>query len=286
MKIILSRKGFDSSAGGCPSPIFPDGRLLSLPIPSSNAPVQFSDLDFDGWSLGDVVKSLSNGNIAPTARTHMDPDLSFGSMNRKENWLPAFGQTDAAQSHLSNNCIGIGDLFLFFGWFRRVIKTINGWRYEPGAPDQHVIFGWLQIGEILNVGENVTGFSNSHPWLHLHPHLHGEWSQSNTIYIAKKELKFPGIDKIYAGGGTFSQVRSEMILTAENQTNRSLWTLPDFFFPNERTPLSYHKAPSRWTKSADGRVYLQSVGRGQEFILDAKKYPESINWAETLISGN
>ena len=25
MRLILSRKGFDSSSGGCPSPIFPDG---------------------------------------------------------------------------------------------------------------------------------------------------------------------------------------------------------------------------------------------------------------------
>ena len=32
MKIILSRKGFDSSSGGGPSPIV-DGRCLSLPIP-------------------------------------------------------------------------------------------------------------------------------------------------------------------------------------------------------------------------------------------------------------
>ena len=29
MKIILSRKGFDSGSGGVPSPIFPDGQLLS-----------------------------------------------------------------------------------------------------------------------------------------------------------------------------------------------------------------------------------------------------------------
>ncbi len=37
MKVILSRKGFDSSAGGYPSPHFvQDGRLLSLPIPEEN----------------------------------------------------------------------------------------------------------------------------------------------------------------------------------------------------------------------------------------------------------
>lgn len=29
----------------------------------------------------------------------------------------AFGQTGAAQSHLANNGVGIGDLFLFFGLF-------------------------------------------------------------------------------------------------------------------------------------------------------------------------
>jgi len=34
MKFILSRKGFDSKSGGYPSPIFPDGSLISLPIPA------------------------------------------------------------------------------------------------------------------------------------------------------------------------------------------------------------------------------------------------------------
>jgi len=36
MKIILSRKGFDSTYGGFPSPIFEDGRMISLPIPISH----------------------------------------------------------------------------------------------------------------------------------------------------------------------------------------------------------------------------------------------------------
>ena len=46
MKIILSRKGFDSKFGGMASPILPDGTLLSLPIPS-NDDVKFSELK---WS--------------------------------------------------------------------------------------------------------------------------------------------------------------------------------------------------------------------------------------------
>lgn len=36
MKVILSRKGFDSANGGIVSPVFPDGRMLSFPIPSKD----------------------------------------------------------------------------------------------------------------------------------------------------------------------------------------------------------------------------------------------------------
>jgi len=33
MKVILSRKGFDKINGGYLSPIFPDGKMISIPIP-------------------------------------------------------------------------------------------------------------------------------------------------------------------------------------------------------------------------------------------------------------
>ena len=36
MKIIMSRKGVDSQFGKQASPILPDGRLLSMPIPSED----------------------------------------------------------------------------------------------------------------------------------------------------------------------------------------------------------------------------------------------------------
>jgi len=36
MLVIISRKGFDSSSGGVPSPIFPDGKMLSLPTPDKD----------------------------------------------------------------------------------------------------------------------------------------------------------------------------------------------------------------------------------------------------------
>ena len=36
MKVIFSRKGFDWSNGNSPSPVTPDGTLLSIPIPSND----------------------------------------------------------------------------------------------------------------------------------------------------------------------------------------------------------------------------------------------------------
>ena len=44
MKLILSRKGFDSSYGKVPSPIFPDDRMLSLPIPDKSSVIKYSDI--------------------------------------------------------------------------------------------------------------------------------------------------------------------------------------------------------------------------------------------------
>ena len=47
MKIILSRKGFDSSWGGCPSPVLPDGTMLSMPIPTNeDNRLRYEDIRF------------------------------------------------------------------------------------------------------------------------------------------------------------------------------------------------------------------------------------------------
>ena len=53
-KLSLSRKGFDNSYGGCPSPIFPDGTIYSLPIPGDDAerPVYYEDLQYENINKG------------------------------------------------------------------------------------------------------------------------------------------------------------------------------------------------------------------------------------------
>jgi hypothetical protein len=65
MKIILSRKGFDSTSGGVPSPIFEDGTMISLPIPYKTG-VPYGDIatglpQFD--RMGRLVEELTESRI-------------------------------------------------------------------------------------------------------------------------------------------------------------------------------------------------------------------------------
>jgi hypothetical protein len=58
MKIILSRKVFDAEYGGIPSPILPDGTLLSLPIPYEQDNIKYSSLCYQGKSYYDIINEI------------------------------------------------------------------------------------------------------------------------------------------------------------------------------------------------------------------------------------
>ena len=155
MKIILSRKGFDSSNGGCPSPILPDGTLLSMPIPSNDAE-SYDDLCYNGETYSDILKQLKPNHREPFLNCHVDPDIRDN--NRKAaiaGWKPAFGQCEAAQGLLSNAGVEKGDIFLFFGWFRQVVKHNGSYRFVSrnnggfyDHADMHIIYGYMQVGDI------------------------------------------------------------------------------------------------------------------------------------------
>ena len=62
MKIVLSRKGFDSSSGGYPSPILPDGKMLSLPIPGDWETLTYSDIIAPGGkTYAEILEELDAG---------------------------------------------------------------------------------------------------------------------------------------------------------------------------------------------------------------------------------
>ena len=110
IKIIFSRKGLDSTAGGIPSPKKGEN-IQSFPIPyKTNTLTSYKYLGF-----GKEINQLSKKKIKPSDTCHYDPNLETGQ----------FGQVGAAQTHLENNKVGIGDIFLFWGWFRETVEFQN-----------------------------------------------------------------------------------------------------------------------------------------------------------------
>src|SRR5258708_5248016 len=89
LKIVLSRKGFDSASGGVPNPILPGGVLVPLPIPAIRDPHTYNEIAVNGVGLGTLVEELTRGKIERTRRCHLDPDLDAGSLPRAVGWRPA-----------------------------------------------------------------------------------------------------------------------------------------------------------------------------------------------------
>jgi hypothetical protein len=165
MRIIFSRKGFDTGSGGAPSPII-DGRPVSLPIPTKRrSPTCYHDL-----GLGDVVERVTRGRIGPDHLCHEDPMFFDGRC--------LFGQCSAAQSHLRRQGVGIGDVFLFFGLFAD----------EMSRERHHRLYGYMWV-ESLIVGDALRP---THEVIQAaprqHPHTMGEWNANNCLYVGPGKL--------------------------------------------------------------------------------------------------
>ncbi|MGA7676408.1 MAG: hypothetical protein WCA78_15350 [Rhizomicrobium sp.] len=282
MKIVLSRKGFDSANGGVPNPILPGGILIPLPIPASRDPHTYDDIAVKGVSLGPLVEELTGGKYKRTHRCHLDPDLDAGSLPRTVGWRPAFGQIGAAQSHLARHAIGKGDLFLFFGWFREAEQVGGRWKFIRRAPNLHVIYGWMQVDEVISLA-NARGPTDRLAAFADHPHLHGRSDPSNTLYLAAERLDLPHLDG--QGGGIFREVSAARILTDVHQSKRSTWKLPAWFHPERGATLSYHENSDRW--QIDGtECSLSSAARGQEFVLTTTDSEATEVWLRDIFGGN
>ena len=115
-RVILSRKGFDSAAGKQASPIFRDNTLFSLPIPQKRpSPNKYGDLLINQKSGEEAFIEAGIGkNLNLDSFCHYDPMI-----------LPEiglFGQVGNAQGILEKRGVGVGDLFIFFGWFKKYFQ--------------------------------------------------------------------------------------------------------------------------------------------------------------------
>lgn len=269
MKIILSRKGFDSQYGGQPSPILPDGTLLSLPIPQPEDTVKFIDLFYGNKSYSDIVKELKPNNLQINSATsaHLDPDIRYDIYRkRNSNWKAIFGQSGAAQGHLKNQGVTTDDIFLFFGWFRQT-ELVNGTlKYKTDSPDLHIIYGYLQIGKIFSYGDTYPEYALQHS--HCDPRHTA--LKSNCIYIASDRLSF---DNSLPGANTLN-LKKNLVLTKPGMT-KGRWQLPPFF---KELEISYH-SPNSFQED-----YFKSADKGQEFVIQPNK--ALTEWVQEILELN
>jgi hypothetical protein len=195
---------------------------------------------------------------------HLDPDIYRNIIERPNNWRPLFGQVNAAQCHLKKQEIKEGDLFLFFGWFKKTKYSKGKIIFDPNEPrgGKHIIFGYFQIGDIFT-NRDVPKCMEYHP--HAQKFL-AEF-KNNTIYVARKRLSW---DDNIDGSGTFNY-RQELVLTKEGYS-RSRWNLDAI----KNVEISYHNKES-WKYD-----YFQSAAKGQEFVI--KDDPTVEKWVKKLIS--
>jgi Nucleotide modification associated domain 3 len=249
MKIIFSRKGFDTKFGGVPSPII-DGVAYSLPIPTGDYP---SKSRYGDLNLGDVLSKVNaKDDLTADSQCHEDPMF----------WLDrcAFGQVSSAQGVLKNGQVREGDVFLFFGLFKELTSDDR----------HHRIFGYLKIDEKCTIdpptkGEVVWRRLEAQGAPRRHPHTlskwdnDGTWQKNNTIYI---------------GHGRKAKKAPDFLRLTKPDGPASFWCVPAWLRNIERTPRAW-----RWRD--DGTLHVRV---GQEFIVDIEDLPEPKAWLDEIVA--
>jgi hypothetical protein len=252
VKIVFSRKGFDTGSGGCPSPILA-GVPVSLPIPSGpSEPFRYQDLNHPvAGNLGEIVARTTKGRIDGTRWAHADPVLPHHPDPA------ALGQQGAAQAHLENQGVGPGDAFVFFGLFRAFDAPSN----HPDRRPHHRIFGMLRVSEMHALGENPDADAPALLAWRTHPHVHRKGNGANNT--------------LWTGVGQLALSASPALrLTRNDATGPSDWTPPAWLL---RHRMSYHANPDRWSEGS-----LRLVARGQEFVSDVGCDPAALAWLEDI----
>ena len=267
MKVILSRKGMDSTSGGMASPILPDGTLLSLPIPDNTVGTAYKDLCYKGQSLEEIISQLCpKFDFGKSQTCHLDPDIyeDIEGRTATDEWKPAFGQHGVSAVHLDKLGVGVGDIFLFYGMFQKTMvqpdKTLC---FDRNAPIVHIIYGYMKVGEVLREKQEIK---SRYFW---HPHSINCNRPNNRLYLPDTYSTF--------------QYDDSLILTKRGQDNRRLWALPAFF-GEDGISISWQGDNRPILK--DGYAELNSACRGQEFVVTTSTPKQERNlcdWVDRLI---
>ncbi len=260
--LVISRKGFDATAGGVASPILENGDMFSVPIPQkTQSPSRYRDLRFNEFSGEEILNFIGAKSISSKDFCHNDPLLS----GKKG----IFGQAGGAQGELDNFGIEKGDLFLFFGWFRQ---------YQQRGPDLHHLFGWLEVEKIIKGNLEIVNFLSKNGLSHPHGTEDKKQFKNNTIYIASRNLTFSDSVRDLMGHGRFKRTAKNLILTEEGKT-RSRWRLPKEYFSGTK---NLFRNRLKWKD--EEKCLVNCTGIGQEFILNTHDNPSVIDWASHLIN--
>jgi hypothetical protein len=289
-RIVLSRKGFDSSFGGCASPII-DGQMISLPIPERNrnkSQLCYGELrNRQTAEIADLANQLSKGKIEDFNLLHLDPDLRIELRDKKHAHFPfAFGQSGSSQTELKT--IAVGDLFLFFGWFRDATKLDGKYVFCRNSPDVYAIWGWLQVEERLELPEQLARAQAIAPH---HPHVVAyRVEKNNCLYVGMNALSFL-VDS--PGAGVFTTLTDVRRLSDKQldlpprKRLRTNWSLPAFF-KNKDMHVTHIPNLSEWKLSDDCESVLGRAAYcpGQEFVFETKGHEAEIaKWLDGIFSG-
>lgn len=319
-KIILSRKGFDFSAGGDYSPFDPDtGKYIVLPIPVDEKeevpisnPLKYEEVKIkssylsgcDAPNLKDLIKQTikkepiiekkiqgRKHNIL-SWHAHFDPWLGHcpwleGESNHS---IGAFGQVGIAQAHLNTQKVEKGSLFLFFSRFRPFPKAREsncGFSPEQLNSGLYFIYGWLRVGwKPIQKFEDIANIDilnekEKEEFRRRHPH-------ATKPYFAKKGNTIYIANKFllddtrsFSGCGYFPKLTENLLLTATDSAQK-----PDKWIPSRwKMPpgFSLQTCKSVFNKEAkwDNTGLVRTGWQWQEAVFDESE--EFCQWLEKLL---
>lgn len=295
MKLVLSRKGFDSGSGGCFSPYDHEtGKYIWFPIPekvnSYSNNIRYSDIivkdeylsGLKGSNLSEIYKGLKRTDRLKLRKyeyasidnnelfAHFDPMLGVPPwMEESENCKVGmgFGQFNAAPQ-LGNHDVNRGSIFLFFGGFQSISnRKISG----------HYIYGWLKVKKRIETYKECKEIIEEYKLNH-HPHITEAAftrNQKNYIFLPDEwlfeDLKIPGC-------GYFTKLNDSLLLSNSKISNIATWNLPFFFYKNL---TQVHQNTWEYTRDEFCTV---KTGIGQEFITQLTDKGEE--WLRKLFLQN